>query len=271
MSVLHLPGVKPEVILFDWHATLVDTMEAMYNAVDDVLPKLAELNLLHRLVKQRDSKSSDDAKLVNYVRIHGRLHPQIKAANKISRTDIFQVLFGDDEYARKIIHQEFDHAYRNHIGEVHPLEDGIPEMLTELRAIGLKLGVLSNRSREYLLRELEIVDDPSWASMFDCLACGTDVERRKPAPDLIFKALSDMGLQANISCWYVGDSTTDVIAANDAGVTSIFYNGAGWDKRWLDRIFPGTMEHPHVPDAIIDNFSELIDLIRIYYGARTPV
>ena len=28
---------RPRVLLFDWHATLVDTMDAMYYALDDVL------------------------------------------------------------------------------------------------------------------------------------------------------------------------------------------------------------------------------------------
>jgi phosphoglycolate phosphatase len=30
-------------MLFDWHATLVDTMDAMYYALDEVLPRLAPL------------------------------------------------------------------------------------------------------------------------------------------------------------------------------------------------------------------------------------
>lgn len=29
----------PEIILFDWHATLLDTSEALYHALDDVLPQ----------------------------------------------------------------------------------------------------------------------------------------------------------------------------------------------------------------------------------------
>jgi hypothetical protein len=31
----------PEIILFDWHATLVGTSEALYHALDDVLPQSA--------------------------------------------------------------------------------------------------------------------------------------------------------------------------------------------------------------------------------------
>jgi len=39
MSILNLPHAVPRVLLFDWHATLVDTHDAMYYAVNDVLPK----------------------------------------------------------------------------------------------------------------------------------------------------------------------------------------------------------------------------------------
>jgi len=60
---------------------------------------------------------------------------------------------------------------------------------------------------------------------FDTLVCGDDVPQRKPAPDQLFKALENLSAPRDHSCWYVGDSTTDVIAANDAGVTAVFYNG----------------------------------------------
>ena len=53
----------------------------------------------------------------------------------------------------------------------------------------------------------------------------------------------------------------DVIAAKEAKVTAIFYNGAGWGQLWIDKIFPGTVRHPHKPDAVINHFSELASLV----------
>jgi phosphoglycolate phosphatase len=46
-----------------------------------------------------ESKNGDDAKLVAYVREH-QLHPKLEAEKKVSRTDIFEVLFGRDEQAK---------------------------------------------------------------------------------------------------------------------------------------------------------------------------
>lgn len=253
--------IPPKVILFDWHATLVDTLEAMYHAVDDVLLKFGELGLLERMTKPGHSKTDEDAKLVEYVRNSLMLHPKVKTERKISRTDIFEVLFDADEEAKAIAHEEFNKCYRNHFGEIHPFEDGIEEMLVALHKRGIKLGVLTNRNREFLEHEINVIHVDGWARLFDTMVCGDDVIKRKPAPDSILKALENLGVSPSLACWYVGDSTTDTVAAKEGGVISIFYNGAHWDTAWLDKIFPGTNKHPHKPDAVVNNFAEFMQLV----------
>jgi phosphoglycolate phosphatase len=253
--------VSPKVILFDWHATLVDTHDAMYHAVDEIIPKFEDLGLLERLTKPEDSKTRHDLKLVDYVRNHRKLHPKIKTERKISRTDLFEVLFDVDEEAKKIAHLEFNKCYRKHFGEIHPFEEGIDNMLIKLRNFNMKLGVLTNRDREFLEHEIYAIHVDGWAHLFDTFVCGDDVEKRKPAPDLILKALENLDARADQSCWYVGDSTTDTVAAKEAGVTNIFYNGAKWNTAWLNKIFPGTKKHPHTPDAVVDNFGQFMSLV----------
>ncbi len=262
MSIVDIPYAAPKIILFDWHATLVDTHDAMYHAIDDVLPMLKELDVIDRMVKTEDSKSLEDAKLVKYVRDNYKLHPKIKAARKISRTDIFQVLFGDDEEAKKIVHHAFDQSYRNYFGEVHPFEEDIDKMLEDLHELNIKVGALTNRSREFMMHELSVVDGSGWEHYFHTIVCGDDVPKRKPAPDQIVKALENLDEDASLACWYVGDSTTDIIAAKEAEVTGIFYNGANWDEDWLAKIFPGTVSHPHRPDVVVNDFKELMRLVR---------
>jgi len=262
MSILQLPHAPPDIILIDWHATLVDTHDAMYHAVDDVLPRLEELDLLGQLMRPEDSKTIEDAKLLKYVIKHRKLHPKVVSARKISRTDIFEVLFGADSEAKQRAHAAFDTSYRNYVGEVTPLEPDIRAHLEHLRELGVILGVISNRNREFMNHELAIVDDTGWVDLFDVMSCGNDVAHRKPHPDLIDKALADLNRDADEHCWYVGDSTTDVIAAKRAGVTAVFYNGAGWDEAWLDKIFPNTVRHPDRPDAVINSIGDLVDLAR---------
>lgn len=264
MSLLQRPRTCPRVLLFDWHATLADTMDAMYHAVDDVLPKLVELGLVERLVKAGESKTVEDAKLVKYIRDNAQLHPKIKADRKISRTDIFEVLFGADKDAKATAHRIFDQCYRNHFGEIKPYEPGIRDILEQLRGMNMKLGVISNRKREYMLHEVSVIEGNGWNDLFDTMACGDDVEHRKPAPDLLLKALENLGIAPSHSCWYIGDSTTDIVAADRAGVTPIFYNGAQWSPEWLDKIFPNTVRHPHRPEAVVNHFPELLDLVRYF-------
>jgi phosphoglycolate phosphatase len=270
MSILRLPHARPKTILFDWHATLVDTRDAMYHAVDDVLPKLVELGLIERLVPTEDSRTLEDSKLVKYVRDNARLHPRIKSERKVSRTDIFEVLFGGDHEAKRIAHREFDDCYRHHVSGVVPLEEGIPQLLNKLRGLEIRLGVISNRKREFMEQEIANVSGADWGGFFETMVCGDDVAHRKPWPDLLIRAMQNLRVSADTSCWYVGDSTTDVIAAKEAKVTAIFYNGAAWDQLWIDKIFPGTVRHPHKPDAVINHFSGLERLVEQFLVEYPP-
>jgi len=49
---------------------------------------------------------------------------------------------------------------------------------------------------------------------------GRDVARAKPAPDLLLKASRDLGVDAG-HCWYVGDSTWDMRAAEAAAMVAV--------------------------------------------------
>jgi phosphoglycolate phosphatase len=253
--------IYPSVILFDWHATLVDTLDAMYHAVDDMLKDLRDLGLLDHLVDASQCKSPEDMKLVNYVRENLSLHPKIKLDRKISRTDIFEVLFGDNEVAKKIAHLGFNQHYRNYFGTALPFEPKVEEVLKALKKIGLTLGVITNRDREFFIHELGNVDGNSWDYLFTTNVCGDDTERRKPHIDQILKAAKNLNITIGPELWYVGDSTTDVIAAKSAGITSVFFNGALWDQAWLNKIFPGNQRYPHKPDVVVNDFSEFWALV----------
>lgn len=259
--------VAPRVVLFDWHATLVDTLETMYHALDDMLPRIPALGLTDALVPAGASKTPEDARLVEYIREHHKLHPKIKAERKISRTDIFEILFGHDEDAKHIAHEAFNEAYRHHYGEIQPFEGGELELLTELHDHDIKLGILTNRDREFFEHEFAAIEGGAWLSLFDTAVCGGDTFRRKPNPEPIYKALAELKVLPGADCWYVGDSTTDVAAAKRAQATSVFFNGAGWEHEWLEKIFPGTPAHPHQPNVIVDSFGDFKWLFEQCLGA----
>ncbi len=253
--------IPPSLILFDWHATLVDTLDAMYHAVDDMLGEFEELDLMHRLVTADKSKSPEDMKLVAHVREYKQLHPKIKADRKISRTDIFEVLFGEDDEAKRIAHGHFTRHYRKYYGTALPFEPRVRQVLQGLKDIGMPVGVITNRDREFFVAELANVNGEDWSEFFQVSICGDDTERRKPHIDQLQKAVDAFEMPLVEEVWYVGDSTTDTIAAKTAGVTSVFFNGAQWDQPWLNKIFPGTHLYPHKPDVVVNDFSEFWALV----------
>lgn len=258
----------PRLVLFDWHATLVDTLDAMYHAVDDLLQEeLESLGLKTRLLPPSRSRTPEDARLVEHVRNYHKLHPKVRADRKISRTDIFEVLFGDDQEAKVLAHAAFNRHYRKHYGTVLPFEPRVRQMLEGLTSAGLGLGVITNRDREFFEHELLAVEGTGWAHLFDTQVCGDDVARRKPHPDQLLKATENLARRPGADVWYVGDSTTDTIAAKRAGMTSVFFNGAQWDHGWLTKIFPGDEAFPHKPDVVVNDFSEFWALVTAMTGA----
>ena len=108
----------PSAILFDWHGTLVNTLDAMYLAIEDMLPRLEELGLVDQLVTEESASNSKNEKLVRYIRIYRRLHPRVLAERRVSRTEIFDVLFGDNEHAKSVAHRAYNDSYRNYYGKV---------------------------------------------------------------------------------------------------------------------------------------------------------
>jgi phosphoglycolate phosphatase len=244
---------RPRVLFFDWHGTLADTFEAMYAAVDEMLAELAPLGLEERLQPPGAGRLPEHETLVAHVRARRRLPAAIRRARRISRTEIFEILFADDQDAKHRAHEAFDRRYAGHVGEVLPFEQGVRAMVGRLRGAGLRTGLLTNRRRGLLGSELRRIDQGGWEDLFDVVVCGDDVPRRKPAPDMVAQALAALGVAPGPDTWFVGDSTTDVVAAQQAGVRAIFYNGAHWSPADLVRIFPPG----HAPDAIAADFAAL--------------
>ncbi|MBV1882874.1 MAG: HAD family hydrolase [Pseudomonadales bacterium] len=204
---------------------------------------------------------STRAELVEHVRHYARLHPKIKADRKISRTDIFEVLFGDDQDTKQIAHTLFTDYYRRHFGTVLPFEPQVRGLLTALKSLGLTIGIITNRDREFFEHELVAVEDGTWKNLFDVNICGNDTALRKPHPDQLQLAADQLQIKPGPNVWYVGDSTTDVIATKRAGMTSVFFNGAQWDQPWLETIFPASEKYPHQPDVVVNDYSEFWALV----------
>ena len=52
--------IPPKIVLFDWHATLVNTLGAMYSAMDKMLSQIEVVGLVNHMVDVEHSKTVDD-------------------------------------------------------------------------------------------------------------------------------------------------------------------------------------------------------------------
>ena len=109
-------------------------------------------------------------------------------------------------------------AYRAH----HPsvlhggtrLLPGAAELLRLLHARGLRLGVCSNKPVAFTR---DLVAYLGVAPLLEAVLGPEDVDRPKPAPDMLLAALRRLGVAAG-EALYVGDMSVDVQTARAAGV-----------------------------------------------------
>lgn len=98
-------------------------------------------------------------------------------------------------------------------GRLAPLP-GVREFIARCRAMRMKLAVASSADRikvEGNLAEIGIGFDT-----FDAVVTGSDVERKKPDPEVFLKAAAKMGLPAD-RCLVVEDAPNGIQAARAAG------------------------------------------------------
>ncbi len=116
-------------------------------------------------------------------------------------------------------------AYADHIIDTEyqsmKLFPGGRETLETLQAKGVHMGLASNR--DYPRRALEAM---GIGHFFSAVVGVLDVERSKPAPDMIIKALELMGAPAGETL-YVCDSKGDLLAAAAAGVKAFSVSTGG--------------------------------------------
>jgi HAD superfamily hydrolase (TIGR01509 family) len=90
---------------------------------------------------------------------------------------------------------------------------GVREWRQDASERGVVLGVASSSGRSWVTGHLERLGLDGW----DCVRCGDDVERTKPAPDLYLAVLECLGVAADEAV-AVEDSGVGVEAAKAAGL-----------------------------------------------------
>jgi len=106
------------------------------------------------------------------------------------------------------------HACNGRCAQIYP---GVVDGLHALRALGLKLAVVTNKPRSLTL---QLLDQFALADLFDIAVAGGDTEKRKPDPEPLLHACKLLGVNAHEAVM-IGDSINDVQAARAAGCRAL--------------------------------------------------
>lgn len=94
------------------------------------------------------------------------------------------------------------------------LRAGVQSYITDAKKMGIKIGLASSSSREWVLGHLERLNIKE---EFDFIACADDVESVKPHPELYIKATEGLALDSS-RVIAIEDSPNGISSARSAGI-----------------------------------------------------
>lgn len=105
--------------------------------------------------------------------------------------------------------------YTSHCKDHSRPYDGILELLSSLKKMGVKMAIVSNKPDV----EVKKLNAEHFAEFID-VALGENEKSgipRKPSPAMVYEAINQLGSEPE-KCLYVGDSDVDILTARNAGI-----------------------------------------------------
>ncbi|HSH54691.1 MAG TPA: phosphoglycolate phosphatase [Methylotenera sp.] len=141
----------------------------------------------------------------------------------------------------------FFDSYAEIVAESKPYPHAV-EALQLIQSAGYRLACVTNKPASFTLPLLE---KTNLLQYFDLVVSGDTLQKKKPEPDQILYICDKFEIAVNEAV-LVGDSKTDITAARSAGCY-VFTVPYGYNQ--------GQRIEPHAVDALINNMSEVLDLI----------
>ncbi len=237
--------MKYRAVLFDMDGTILDTVADLNASINYALEKCGH----------RHDFTLEDTKRLFGSGVHTAIqralsmesgHDEESFLIRIG-TPEYMTVPGIDENEVAAIEQIFRPYYLEHSLDRTGPYDGIPELLSSLRSLGLTTAVLSNKP-DPAVRKLA---DDIFPGLFDAAAGERPGIRRKPAPDMTQAMLAELGLLAG-EALYIGDSEVDVETAAASGLDCVCVSWGFRSRTFLEALHPL---------AVIDRAKDLIPLL----------
>jgi HAD superfamily hydrolase (TIGR01509 family) len=195
----------PHAVLFDLDGTLVDTVETRIDAWLHALEEAGLPTTQHRLAPLI---GVDGKRLAREIAALAGVTLEEERAEAIDRRS------GE-------IYEQLNHSPR-------PLP-GVRELVDAIEARGLPWAIATSSRKEQVTKSVAALGLDSEPTIVDA----SHVEHAKPEPDLLLLAAEEVGVEPT-RCWYIGDSTWDMVAAVAAAMVPIgVTNGAAVDEAAL--------------------------------------
>ena len=142
----------------------------------------------------------------------------------------------------------FKEHYKNNMYNKTQPYTGVEEMLKDLKSIGIKTAVVSNKF-DVAVKEL---CEYYFGDLIDIAVGESDVICKKPEPDGILKVVKEFCVKVD-DCVYIGDSEVDIQTAQNCKMDLISVDWGYKDKAFLLK---------NGADIIISSSKELLDFLK---------
>lgn len=195
---------KIKAVIFDFDGLLVNSEELRELAIRNFLEKYGK-KFNHKDYK--DTVSGSREEVTKFIRDKYQLPGELEKLSE-ERVAFFDQLFN----------------------ERLALMEGVTELLERVKKWGLKCGIATGRTKDYVfdgLKRLGVFD------YFEAIATADDVVKRKPDPEVYLLAAKRLGVNPKY-CLALDDSPNGVVSAKKAGMKVIFVPSARYFDDWHD-------------------------------------
>jgi pyrophosphatase PpaX len=153
----------------------------------------------------------------------------------------------DKERVNEMIARYREHNVKNHDAMVTQYE-GVYETIRALHEEGYKLGIVTTKKRDVVFKGLRL---SKLDEFFEVIVALDDVEREKPDPEPVLKALQKLE-SAPSEAIMVGDNYHDILAGKNAGTLTA---GVAWSVKGREYL------EGFEPDYMLDHMGDLLSIL----------